>query len=214
MTPTEIMDMARARYNVVGDTFFSDTEILGYIYQGSMEMATDTFLMDRVFTTPAIIGVQEYDYPTNAVAIKRVTYDGIALQHVDFKELDALSGYQSSASSPGNPQCYAEFNEVFYLWPVPSDVLDIKVYAYVVPQQIIATSELDLPQQWHPALINFILREMSAKNKNYNGAQYYGNLWEADKIKARGFTRRKKRGDEFAVVQNYDNYFSESWLSL
>lgn len=204
MTPVQIMTAARQRYNAVGDSFWSDAEIYDLIYQASMELATDAFMIERVFTASTAIGVQEYEYPTYAFAINRITYDGLRLSKIDFRQDDLLTIFNQATTATGRPQYYAEFNQIFYLRPIPDAIATLKVYAFVEPQAITASSSLEIPSEWHAAIINFILREFSAKNKNYDGATYYDRLWQSDKQKAVLFTARKKRGDSFAIVTDVD----------
>lgn len=204
MTPVQIMTAARQRYNAIGDTFFSDSEVYDLIYQAQMELATEAFLIERVFTTSTAIGTQEYEYPTYAFAINRITYDGLRLGKIDMRQDDLLTFFNQATTATGTPQYYSEWNQIFYLRPTPAAVGTLKVFAFVEPQAVTATSTLEIPSEWHPAIVNFILREFSAKNKNYDGATYYGNQWTAAKQQAVQFGVRKKRGDSFATVTNVD----------
>jgi hypothetical protein len=204
MTPLQINTAARQRYNAVGDSFWSDAEIYDLIYQACTELATKAYLIERYYTASTVADTQQYSYPTNAFAIKRITYDGVRLTRIDFRQDDMLTLWNQATTATGTPQYWAEFNQVFYLRPIPSAVGTLGVYAYAQPQTIISTSTLEIPDEWHMDLVYFINREMSAKNKNYEGAQYYGTLWEKTVERAVQFGQRKKRGDSFAIVQDVD----------
>jgi hypothetical protein len=204
MTPQEINTAARQRYNAVGDTFWSDDEVYALIYQASLELALEGFLIEQVFSSTTTASQQEYSYPTNAVAIKRITYNGLRLSRIDFRQDDLLTTFNQATTSTGTPQYYVDYNQTIYLRPIPDAAQTLKVWAYVEPQEVTSSSTLEIPSEWHMSIVNFILREMSAKNKNYEGANFYGGLWERDKKRAIEFGQRKKRGDSFAVVTDVD----------
>lgn len=204
MTPLEINTAARQRYNAVGDDFWSDAEIYNLIWQACLELANEGLLIERVFTTATVASQQEYDWPTNAIAIKRITYDGKKLDQISFREDDTLTLVNQGTAATGTPQCYVVWNNVFYLRPVPSTVGTLKVWAYVEPQTVSSTSTLEVPTEFHMSIVNFILSEMSAKNKNYEGFQHYRGLWEKDVIRAKKLAKRKMTGDAFQIVKNVD----------
>jgi hypothetical protein len=205
MTPLEVNTAARQRYNAVADDFWSDAEIYNLMYQACLELATEGLLIERVFTTTSVASQQEYDWPTNAIAIKRIQYDGRKLMPFTFREDDVITNLNQAVTSTGTPSSYAVWNNVFYLRPIPStSSLTVKVWAYVEPQPVSLNSTLEIPTEWHMSLVNFILSEMSAKNKNYQGAQYYRQLWEKDVVRAKRLARKKLIGDAFQVVKNID----------
>ncbi len=205
MTPLQINTAARQRYNAVGDPFWSDEEIYNQIYQACLQFANEAFLVERTFTTTSVAGQREYDFPTNALAIKRITYDGKKLMPISFREDDVYTILNSQTTSTGVPNAYVMWNNVLYLRPIPSTAaLNIEVFAYTQPQVVTSNSSLEIPVEYHMSLVNFILSEMSAKNKNYEGAQYYLGLWEKDVNRAKRLGRKKNIGDAFNIVKNVD----------
>jgi hypothetical protein len=207
MTPQEIIDAARRGYNASSsDPFFSDQQLLEWIYQACMELAKEGFLIEKVATTTTTSGTQEYAFPTNAFAIKKLTYDGEPLEHMSFREDDLLTGGDQDSTTTGDPLGYVTFAQVIYLRPLPdSSTATLKIWSYNHPSGVpTVTSTLDIPDEWHIHLTNFLLREMSAKNKNYEGARYYGALWAKTVQDAIEFGKKKQRGSNFRIVQNTD----------
>lgn len=205
MTPQQIITIARQRYNAVGDDFWPDQEMYDIIYQGSLEMANEGLVIERTFTSLSVNGQQEYPYPTNAIALKRVTYNGKKLHPIDFREDDTLTVVNQITLATGTPQFYAMWNNIMYLRAVPdTDNLTIKVFAYVEPQPVTVSSVLEVPVQYHFNFVNLILSEMSAKNKNYTGAEYYRKFWENDIIRAKRLAHKKTIADGFNMVKNVD----------
>lgn len=205
MTPLEINTAARQRYNAVSDDFWSDSEIYLLIYQACCELATDGLVIEQTYTTTSVASQQQYSWPTNAINIKRATYNGQKLFPITFREDDVLTVLNQATTATGTPTSYAIWNNIFYLRPIPgTSALTIKIFATIEPQTITSSSTLEIPTEFQMSLVNYILSEMSAKNKNYAGAQYYLNLWKEDKLRARKMKRKKNIGDAFQFVKNVD----------
>lgn len=205
MTPLEINTAARQRYNAVGDDFFSDSEIYNMIYQACCEMAVTGLIIEQTYSTLSVAGQQEYNWPTNALNIKRITYNGRKLVPITFREDDILTILDQATSATGLPTSYAMWNDIFYLRPVPdTSAVIIKVFANITPQSVTSTSTIEIPSEFQMSLVNFIISEMSAKNKNYAGAQYYRSLWEKDLKRSAAMNAKSKIGDAFQFVKNVD----------
>lgn len=205
MTPTEVETAARAKYNATGDTFYSSDEILGLMYEASLQMAVEALVIERTFTTTTVASQQEYDYPGNAITIKRVTYNGNKLAPISFREDDSLTLNNATTTSSGSPQFYAIWNETFILRPIPDAAQTLKVYAFVEPQAITTTSTLEIPSRYHRDLVNFIVAEMAAKDNNMSKAQYYMGLWAAAMNRAKREMRKRLRGDSPAHVMEEES---------
>ena len=205
MTPVEIAAAARRAYNASSsDPFSSDTQMYEWLYQASMILAKEGFLIEKDFTTTTVVSpiTQEYAYPTNAFAIKKLTYDGKPVRLITFKEDDILTGNDQSATTVGPPVGFVDYGQIMYLRPIPDEAKTLRIWTYNHPAGVpTASTVLDLPDEWHISTTDFLLMNLSAKNKNYTGAQYYQGIWEQTVEKARRFKARKKRGGAFGVTQ-------------
>lgn len=201
MTPTQILTSARNKYNAVGDSFWSDDELLGILYDACVEMTDDADMIERTYSTSTVASQQEYSYPLDTTKIKRITFNGRKLYPIDFRIDDDITGYNQSTSSTGTPAYYFIWNDTISLRPIPSDVGTLKIYAYNEPAELTITSVLEIPTQFHKDLIYFIVSEMTAKDKQFDHAQYYLNKWEKAKLRAKAFMRKKRRGDGPAYVK-------------
>lgn len=204
MTPLDINTAARQRYNAVSDDFWSDAEIYNIIYQGCCEMATEGLIIEQTYSTTSVAGQQEYSFPTNALNIKRITYDGRKLDYITFREDDILTFLNQAVTTTGTPTSYMIWNNIIYLRAIPDSALVIKIWANIEPQSVTSSSTLELATELQMCLVNLLLSEMSAKNKNYVGAKYYRDLWDADIKRAKRLNRKRKIGDAFQVVKNVD----------
>lgn len=205
MTPLQIITAARQRYNAVNDDFWSDAEMYNLVYQACNKMTVKGLTIEQTYSTTSVLGQQEYIFPTQALNIKRATYNGAKLSPFDFRDDDVLTILDAATQTLGTPTHYAQWNNTIYLRAVPDTAgLTIKLFAHVYPQTVSATSTLEFPRGFEMAPVNYLLSEMSAKNKNFLGAKYYLKLWEDDIKDALELQRRNKIADGFNIVKNVD----------
>lgn len=205
MTPSELMLFARQRYNAVGDTLFSDDLMLTLIYAASMDIAKKAYVIEQTYSTTTVAGTQEYALPTNAFAVKRVTYNGVKLSPITFREDDALNQTNATVTVTGTPQYYAFFNRTLYLRPVPDAAYTLKLWTYNFPQVLTVTSTIEVPTEYHTDLATYIIAEMNAIEKNYQGAQFYRELWQQRLNEIKQEQRKRLRGDAFTGVQDLES---------
>lgn len=204
MTPTELMTAIRQRNNSVGDSFWSDAEMLGLIEAACLDLARKAQVIERVYTTTTVAGQQEYSYPSNTISIKRVTYNGRKLTPITMREDDALTLSNSTTLATGSPEYYFIWNDTLYLRSVPDDAQALKIFSYNRPQTLTVASTIEVPEQFQMDLIWYCLAEMLAKEKNYTGSQFYADKWEKVVADARKWQRMRKRGDSFTAVQDLE----------
>lgn len=204
MTPTEIETAARRAYNSVGDTFWSSEEIMNLIYFAQMELVREGLIIERRYTTNTVADQREYDYPSQLLSIKRITYDGEKLTPIDFRDDDEITLYDEDTTDSGEPKYYSIWNETILLRPIPSSVAELKIYGYSEPQEVSITSTLEAPTLFHPRIVDFVVKEMVIKDSNFKAYDIYNNRWEKALIQARQWKVTKKRQDANAIVKNVD----------
>ncbi len=212
MTPAEIVLMARRRYNSVSDSFWSDQELYDVIYQACLEVSDEAYAVERTYSTTTVSGTQEYSFPTNAIALKRVTWDGRKLTKIDMIEDDAITGLNQDTTDTGNPEFYWIWNDTISLRPVPGSAATLKIWTLNEPSSISSgTQTVEIPSQHHARLVNPVLSAMAAKDSNFTAAGYYQGLWDKDKIKIRMSIARMKRADKFTTVKD-ENMIVETYI--
>lgn len=211
MSPSDIESAVRAKYNALGDTFFTSAEIQTLIYQAELELANECNIVEGIFTTESIQGTRQYTFPTQTRIIKRIEYIDLAgiavkLEPITFREDDALTLVNVASTTMGKPQFYSIYNYNFYLRPIPDTAgCTIKVYSYNEPQVVTSNSVLDIPTNFHMDICDFIVMHMYLKDKDSTMAQCYADMWVAAKSRAKRWVQKRKRGDAFTIVMNEDN---------
>lgn len=212
MTPGEIETAARKKYNAYGDSFWDSSELMGLIYAGQNELAMRAKVIERTFTTPTVALVQEYALPFFTIQIKRVTYDGYPLYPIDFKDDDMVTGGSSQTLDYGTPRYYILWNQSIFLRSIPSAVGEIRVFAAVAPQPVTLASELEVPVLFHHNIVDYLVREMFAKEREFSDMyRVYDERWERTISDAIKWTALKKRGDQAAVVKDYADDAKYPW---
>lgn len=203
MTPTTLAEYARQQYNSVGDDFFSDTELYRHIWSAQNELAREALLIEQTYSTTGVVSQQEYDYPTNTIAIKRITYNGLKLEPITFREDDAFTNGSAATTQTGTPLFYMVFNEVIYLRPIPDTAYTLKIFSFNEASEITsASSTIDVPTFFHQQIADYLLWRMAAKDQNYTAAQYYEQRWADNVKKAKIWKKKRLRADGFSNVQD------------
>lgn len=205
MTPADLNTFVRQSYNAVNDTHFVDSEMMNYIYQASMILATTAKIIQGVDTsTLTVVGTRTYAYPTRYIAPTRLEYNNMRMDPIDFIEDDMLTLSNSSDLSQGTPRYYAIWNKFIYLRPVPDSVYTIRFYGYKEPNVVtISDVTLEIPSEFHTALSYFMLFRMCVKDGNLQLGSYYSQLWQAEVERAKQWQRERENSDQFDVVKDY-----------
>jgi hypothetical protein len=74
-----------------------------------------------------------------------------------------------------------------------------------MPQPVTASTDLEVPTQFHRDLVTYVAKEMALKDQNVSVSDRYQVVWDRALRKIKAWTRKRKRGDEFQVVKNMDD---------
>ncbi len=200
MTPGDLNTYCRQQYNATSDNFFSDTELYLYMYDAAIQLAREAKVIRNVYTAPTVIDQQEYDRPSRSIAIKRITYEGQKLIKIVDKEDDLLTSFNQATTQTGAPRYYWEWSTTLILRPVPDAVGTLRIYSFDQPDTVSATSTFDVPSRYHPDMGNFVLWKMALKDKNFQVARIYQDLWLKNLADAKRDEAKLVRGDSNASV--------------
>jgi len=206
MTPSTLITFALQRWNEPAGGLFSDDELYTVIFSAQLELALESLCIRNVYTTPTVAAQQEYAKPTNAISLKRVTYEGQKLFKVTDREDDSLTLNNQTTTAQGTPQYYWEWDTAIELRPVPAAVGTLKLYTYDMPATVSAASTLSVPVRYHPKLANYMLAYMADKDKNFQAANQYRQLWMKDLQDAKRYEKKFLRGDSVAHVIDEESY--------
>lgn len=206
MTPSDLLTFVRQRYNAVGDSFFSDVELLEVLSMASLELSIEAECIERRYTTASVLGQREYEKPAYSIRIARITYDGQRLDQTDPTEEDFMTGNDSASTSSGVPKFYSVFSDTIFLWPTPSEsAKTIEIFSIDEAQRIASiSSTLDIPTRYQLGLSDYALYYMAAKDTNTALSEIYHRKWEKRIADAKRFEMKRAVGDKYKTVKPVD----------
>lgn len=211
MAPDEIIEQARQAYNAVGDSFFSAAELYNMIWQAEQILAIETKCIEDTLTTSTVASQHEYSKPSTCMSVKRVTYNGMNLIPIGFMEDDAVTGFSAATTQTGTPVYYYEWETSIFLRPIPNEVQTLKLWFYAKPQVVTAATTLEVAEEYHMMIVDFLLQHMFGKDGKTDMAAYHMGQWNISVNRVRSWEAKRRRGNQAAAVKNLDA-FSE--LSL
>lgn len=211
MTPTELEEYVRQRYNAVGDSFYTQLEIMNYFWAAQLELSQETQCIRSIYTTTSVTDQRAYDFPTKGFSVARVEYDGERILPNDFIDDDGLTGNNPADAITGRAAHYQVWGSQIFLRPIPSETgLTIKIFSYDIPSQPTAAGTLDVPAYYHLMLADYALKCMFAKENKHQMAGYHGALWQQHKNTVLKLERARMIGDSFRVVKDREDLWDES----
>jgi hypothetical protein len=210
LTPQQIEDAARRKYNSVGSSFYSSAEIWDLIYQAELEIARETKMLEgrTVVSGGTVAGTQSYAYPTGVLEIKRIEVDGVKLKKIDMREDDRITLLNANSTEQGEPLYYFDWGSTIYFRPIPdTSSVEIKIYYYKEPARVTdAAQVLEIPALFHMSIVDRVVAEMALKDGNQAMADRYFAIWYDRHLpSAMKWTRKRKTGDGFSVVRDEDD---------
>jgi hypothetical protein len=204
MTPTELEQACRERYNAVGSRFWSQSEIFTLIYNAQMDLCNRTHPLERTYQVDTVADTQEYDLPSTTLAVKRATWNGFKLESINFMDDDLITGYDADTTASGDPRYFWVWNKVISLRPIPSSVQTLKIWVHSMPSTVSSTSTLDVQVEYHLYLMDYVLSAMVAKDDNIQMAKYYRDLWDVNIGLVKNALSRNKTSKAFNYVRDED----------
>ncbi len=204
MTPLQLEQACRERYNAVGSTFWSSSEIFTLIYNAQMDFCNRTHAIESTYQTTTVADTQEYDLPSTVIAVKRATWKGFRLTPINQNDDDLITAFDTDTTSSGDPRYFWVWNNKIVLRPIPSSAETLKIWSHNMPETVSSTSTLDISPAFHTWLIDYVVSFMVAKDENLVLARYYMDLWESNIVKAKNVIARNKRANGFNYVRDED----------
>lgn len=204
LTPTQVAELTRRRYNGVNDDFWSDDEVIKLLFEGEMELAIKAHVIqDKDTSITTVASTQSYAYPSNTIAIRRIEYDGEKLKQISFREDDALTLSNSTSTVEGTPQYYYLWDDTIYLRVIPDAAKTLTVYRFKEPTILTTSSTaFSIPSRYQLDLIDYAVGEMAAKDKNFKVARYFNDQWDKKVFHAKMYEKKRNRSSGYATVKD------------
>jgi len=170
MTLAEALNKVRSMLAEPSDAptkFWTDEELKQWINEGYTNFCQDTKILRRRAYCEIAAGEAEATLPQEAIRIYNVWFedkDG-KLYVLKRSKREELLPVSSSSAAPTT--YYITRRDVIHLHPAPSEGGKLYIdYAYVPPQLVEDSDEIDIPERFQPAIIHYACYQALLKNKD------------------------------------------------
>lgn len=147
----------------------TDQDITRWANDGQREIVMiNTGLLEKIATTDAVEGQQDYAKPSDMLILHGLTYksksalsyyklEGRSLQEFD----QQVDGWDGTLYGPADPIMYCEFADTLKLFPIPdvNVTAAIKLYYARYPIDLSVDSDIiDLPVTYHSSVVDYCLQ--------------------------------------------------------
>lgn len=206
MTPADLITTVRDQVYESSASFWTDAELYRYATQAEQEIADLVECSEATdATTSTVSGTQEYAKPTDCEYIKRVTWDGMPLKRIDFRDKDTVSnvGYGTTTDTSGQPEYYYEWGANVGVFPVPTTAKTLKFWYVSKPAALSAASTaFTVPNLFHSALVDYVLYRMYAKDQDDQRSGFHKTLWDEGIFKAKVKWGKRQRSNRIQTVRD------------
>lgn len=163
--------------------------------------ATDT-------SQTSVLNQQNYNFPSNAVSIKAIEFDGWPVRPLSYTEWQSeKAGNQQMYGYP--PRFWVNWNRTIIFIPIPNvagktiTIYYEKEHAFIDNQ---TQTTIDIPSVLHARMLDGVLADMYGKDLNQAMLQFYEKKWDTIHIPAfYSYKARIKNRGRAAIVMDADS---------
>ena len=205
-TATTALTEVRALINESTASFWSDTEIAGWIEQGCLDWCEKTLLLTKEDTLTLATNTYKYttsgnSYIDNAIRVLHAEYSGRALKRLTYEQMRGHN--QMSLATNSNPEYfYGKYNGTtftVYIGDTPS--VDQNGGTVTLIFSCRATDIADIPNEYQQHIFNYAASKAKMKERQWQEAQL---LWQIY-INNLSFARK----DKLEIPQQTAEHFKE-----
>ena len=189
-TLADMRTQVRSRIDEPSQAFWENSELDTWIYEATREIARRGEILQDVQVTQCVIGIQQYDAPTDMIRFSRAEYvqaggNRIPLEYRPLHEMDNV-WYQSRTLTQGTPTWFSwwgfpsgEQRAQIYLYPSPSDTGQFALFYYRMPHKPVEDDDLvEIPAGWED-LVPLYAEIVARRKDNDRRWQEAAEIFEA-----------------------------------
>lgn len=168
----------RAVKRIFGDEAgvqLEDADILQWANDAQQAINTKNKIFKSKSTSQSVPGQPNYTFPFELIQqVESLTYDGTPLRPVEMVEAQEKIQYNDPHSeASGCPVCWYEWAGEFILYPTPDTEKTIALYYTRYPNPLTGADDqqLDVPDKYYQAVVDFVLWKCYEMDEDWNGAQ-------------------------------------------
>lgn len=183
-----LTDLIEEVYREFGDEAgiqITEADVLRWVNMGqrAIVLRNETLLQTET-TTNIVAGQTDYSFPATLFILRTVRYKFPGdtsyrrLKGMNMQEFDELiDGWDGDEFGDSDPIAYCIYNSTIKLFPAPSAAVTsgLKIIFSRKPVDVVTSaSSIDLPEQYHNALIAYCLQRAYQLDENWEAAGFKG----------------------------------------
>lgn len=159
----------------------TDDDIIRWINLAQIELVMhNETLLQEVDIQDLVKDQQSYDFPENLLVLRTIRFkpdNSVGYMHLKYYGLldfdRKLENWDGTKSRMGNPAIYTTYNRQIFLYPVPSTNFPegLKILYTRRPVPLTSSNDpIDLPEEYHPAVIKYCLAQANTQDEDYEAA--------------------------------------------
>lgn len=175
-TYAQLLRAVRRTFGDESGVQLESADILQWANDAQQAINTKNKIFKTKSTTESVPGQAVYTFPIEIIQqVESLTYDGQLLTPVEMNTaLTQIQGSDPQQEEQGTPVAWYEWGGDFTLFPVPDAVKNIALYytRYPVPLTGDETQNLDVPDKYYQAVVDYVLWKCYELDEDWNGAQF------------------------------------------
>lgn len=207
-TPTAIYNQIREMSFDNDQALVSESELYQYMSDAELILAKEIPFTETTLTDNTVVDQREYDRPTNALKIKRVTWNTVKLKKISMGDVDVIEGQSyGGITSTGNLIYYYEYGNKIGFSPLPKEVQEIKYWLLLYPAALSSESTtFTIPPEYAHYIPDYCLWRLFVKDEKAGLADRHLNMWLSNRKEAAKDWMMRQSTDEIETVQLEEIY--------
>lgn len=153
----------------------SNEDIVQWANDAQQAINTKNKIFKAKSTAATVPGQANYAFPVELIQqVESLTYDGMLLQNIEMATAQrTLGSSDPHQEETGDPVAWYEWAGEFTLYPVPNEAKNLVLYytRYPTPLTGDDQQELDVPDKYYQAVVDYVLWKCYELDEDWNGAQ-------------------------------------------
>lgn len=210
-TVGDLLTYVKRQFGDESGVQITDADIIRWCNQGAMAIVSKNPIKQAYADTNTIVGTREYSMPADLISMIAVEYDDkymlTATSMEGLKELVA-----SHQSTTGVSEYWYMFANKIFLWPVPSAVVNLRIYYVQAPAGVTVAADLiPVPDRYYELLCKFCMQKAYELDEDLTQAQAQGAGFESGLVSLSN-AENVQQGGFHVVAEDWEGgYFSRTY---
>lgn len=182
---SQVVDYVKRQFGDESGVQVTDTDLIRWINDGQMEIATINKILRAKASTDLISGQDTYDFPlTKVISIDGIHVNGITVEYMQFPDIDKyIMQRDPKREQTGQPTHWYDYGNQVTFWPIPDKAVTggITVFYVREPDSVeTVTDTLNIPDRYYNSLVRYVLAQAYEMDEDWQAARQKNEQFNAD----------------------------------